>query len=273
MIVSTSSYLLDHPPPPPLTFPPSHHSYSPSLTNLTPYSNSFKFISLSYHNPPFSSKPRKHHFYSTNHPKSAQYDTVSDKHGDQIDGVVINIGKIGKRCRRIDSSVAINAGLQTVWSILTDYERLADFIPGLLLSRLIIKGDNYARLFQIGQQNLPLGIKFNAKAVLDCYEKDLEILSSSQRRNIDFKMVEGDFEIFEGKWSIEEYNAEELDDSQVSALLEGREHGTILSYSVEVKPKPWLPVGLIEDRLCKEIKTNLCCVREEAHLRLAASCS
>jgi len=57
-------------------------------------------------------------------------------------------------------------------------------------------------LLQIGQQNLAFGLKFNAKAVLDCYEKDLEILSYGQRRDIEFKMVEGDFETFRGRWSI-----------------------------------------------------------------------
>lgn len=57
---------------------------------------------------------------------------------------------------------------------------------------------------QMGQQNLALGLKFNAKAVLDCFEKELEILPHGRRREIDFKMVEGDFQLFEGKWSIEQ---------------------------------------------------------------------
>lgn len=56
----------------------------------------------------------------------------------------------------------------------------------------------------MGQQNLALGLKFNAKAVLDCFEKELEILPHGRRREIDFKMVDGDFQLFEGKWSIEQ---------------------------------------------------------------------
>lgn len=57
---------------------------------------------------------------------------------------------------------------------------------------------------QIGQQNLPFGLKFNAKGVLDCYEKDLEIFPHSKKRDIEFKMIEGDFQLFEGKWSLEQ---------------------------------------------------------------------
>lgn len=180
------------------------------------------------------------------------------------DGVEIQITKIGKRSRRIKSRVRINASLSTIWDVLTDYERLADFIPGLALSRLLEKRDNYARLFQIGQQNLALGLKFNAKAVLDCYEKDLENLSFGQRRDIEFSMVEGDFEIFEGKWSIEQYDAN---------YLEAQEFHTILSYVLKAEPKLWLPVRLVEGRLCSEIKTNLSCVRKEAEIRSQSSCS
>lgn len=44
----------------------------------------------------------------------------------------------------------------------------------------------------------------------------------------------------------------------------GQEYETTLSYLVDVKPKMWLPVNLIEGRICKEIKSNLTCIREEA---------
>jgi hypothetical protein len=44
----------------------------------------------------------------------------------------------------------------------------------------------------------------------------------------------------------------------------GQEYETTLSYLVDVKPKIWLPVHLIEGRICKEIKSNLTCIREEA---------
>lgn len=57
---------------------------------------------------------------------------------------------------------------------------------------------------QIGQQNLAFGLKFNAKGIVDCYEKELENLPSGQKRDIEFEMIEGDFQLFEGKWSIEQ---------------------------------------------------------------------
>ncbi|KAJ6723228.1 POLYKETIDE CYCLASE / DEHYDRASE AND LIPID TRANSPORT PROTEIN [Salix koriyanagi] len=89
-------------------------------------------------------------------------------------------------------------------TILTDYEKLADFIPSLAVSKLIDKKEKFARLYQIGQQNLAFGLQFNAKAILDCYERDLQILASGEKRDIEFKMTEGDFHFFEGKWCIEQ---------------------------------------------------------------------
>ncbi|XP_057733568.1 uncharacterized protein LOC130948731 isoform X1 [Arachis stenosperma] len=175
------------------------------------------------------------------------------------DGVYIEVVKLGKNSRRIESRISVNASLDAVWSILTDYERLADFIPGLAVSQLLEKGENYARLLQIGQQNLAFGIKFNAKVVVDCYEKELETLVSGIKRDIEFKIIEGDFQVFEGKWSIlQQFNNGSCEDSQVQV-------NTTLSYIVDIRPKLWLPVHLIEGRLCNEIKRNLVAVRDESH--------
>ena len=45
---------------------------------------------------------------------------------------------------------------------------------------------------------------------------------------------------------------------------ETQEISTTLSYTVDVKPKLWLPIRLIEGRLCQEIKVNLLSIRDEA---------
>ncbi|KAM0932091.1 putative coenzyme Q-binding protein COQ10, START [Dioscorea sansibarensis] len=177
-------------------------------------------------------------------------------------GFQIEIEKPGKKNkRRIKACVPVNADLETVWSVLTDYEGLADFIPSLAVSQLVDKRDKFARVYQVGQQDLPFGLKFNAKGVLDCYEGDLETSSGGRRRDIQFNMVEGDFQTFQGSWSIEQMS-NDMDEDGTS--LAQREYKTTLSYSVELEPKLWLPVRLIEGILSTEIKVNLLCVREEA---------
>ncbi|KAJ0980047.1 hypothetical protein J5N97_015521 [Dioscorea zingiberensis] len=166
-----------------------------------------------------------------------------------------------KNRRRINARVRVNADLETVWSVLTDYEGLADFIPSLAVSQLLDKRDCFARLYQVGQQDLALGLKFNAKGVLDCYEGDLEMIPSGRRRDIQFNMIEGDFQLFQGSWSIEQMS-NDLDGDEASWTRQ--EYKTTLSYTVELEPKLWLPVGLLEGRLRREVKVNLLSVREEA---------
>lgn len=64
-------------------------------------------------------------------------------------GVDIEIKKLGRNSRRIVSSIDIEACLDTVWNLLTDYEKLADFIPSLAVNQLLERRDNFARLFQV----------------------------------------------------------------------------------------------------------------------------
>ncbi|XP_071716355.1 uncharacterized protein [Rutidosis leptorrhynchoides] len=186
---------------------------------------------------------------------------INERDSGDDDGIEVEIEKLSKNRRRIRSTVVIDASVERIWGILTDYERLADFIPSLVVSQVLDKRENFARLLQIGQQKLAFGLKFNAKGVVDCYEKDFESLPYGERRVIEFKMIEGDFELFEGKWCIEQSTAGTLEQS---GSLVGQPYITTLSYMVEVEPKMWLPVQLVEGRISKEIKMNLFCIREVA---------
>ncbi|XP_057427991.1 uncharacterized protein LOC130721245 isoform X2 [Lotus japonicus] len=237
-------------------------SPTPSCSNSIAITHSSLFFSHPFHyhslctTPPSNFKPLLHRASKSN-PTTSEVG-VEESATLTEDGVCIEVTKLEKNSRRIESRISIDASLDAVWSILTDYERLADFIPGLAVSQLLQKGHNFARLLQIGEQNLAFGIKFNAKGVVDCYEKELETLPSGMKRDIEFKMIEGDFQLFEGKWSILQFNSRSCEETQV------QEVNTTLSYIVDVKPKLWLPVRLIEGRLCDEIKKNLVSVRGEA---------
>ncbi|KAI3506524.1 hypothetical protein L2E82_19744 [Cichorium intybus] len=192
---------------------------------------------------------------SLNGSSDTDLEQVSEPPPTEVDGIEVEIEKLSKNRRRIRSKVSVEASLETIWGILTDYDRLADFIPGLAVSQVLDKRTNFARLLQIGEQKLAFGLVFNAKGIVDCYEKDFESVPYGQRRDIEFKMIEGDFSLFEGKWSIEQLTDEQRFDQQ---------YHTTLSYAVDVEPKMWLPVQLVEGRLCKEIKMNLFSIREVA---------
>uniref|UniRef100_A0A0E0JU81 Coenzyme Q-binding protein COQ10 START domain-containing protein n=1 Tax=Oryza punctata TaxID=4537 RepID=A0A0E0JU81_ORYPU len=177
---------------------------------------------------------------------------------DERYGFEIQVRKLPKRNRRlVRARVSVDAPLEAVWATLTDYEGLAGFIPGLSECRLLDQADSFARLYQVGEQDLALGFKFNAKGTIDCYEGEMQLLpAGARRREIAFNMIDGDFKVFEGKWSVQE-----VDGGEKSA---DQEFQTALSYVVELEPKLWVPVRLLEGRICNEIKTNLVSIREEA---------
>ncbi|KAG2603552.1 hypothetical protein PVAP13_5KG778500 [Panicum virgatum] len=98
---------------------------------------------------------------------------LADDRDDAI-GFQIQVSKVGKRNRRV---VRVDAPLEAVWATLTDYEGLADFIPGLSECRLLDQAHGFARIYL----DLALGFKFNAKGTIDCYEGDMESLPAESR--------------------------------------------------------------------------------------------
>ena len=115
--------------------------------------------------------------------------------------------------------------------MITDYEKLADFIPSLTSSKLIPNSEGYTRLEQVGAQCF-LKVKFCARVVLD--------MSENFPSEVGFLMKEGDFKRFEGAWR-----------------LEATDRGTKLSYDLLVKPPAAMPASLIERHLCNNLITNL----------------
>jgi ribosome-associated toxin RatA of RatAB toxin-antitoxin module len=157
--------------------------------------------------------------------------------------VKISTEKRPARERRILASVVIPAPVEKVWQVITDYERLADFVPNLTSSKLLPHPAGKIRLEQIGAQCF-LRFKFCARVVLE--------MSEQFPHKVGFAMTEGDFNQFEGAW-------------QLSATAEG----THLSYDLSVKPPRAMPAALIEHHLRHNIAINLLAVRQRA-LELAS---
>lgn len=57
-----------------------------------------------------------------------------------------------------------------VWQALTDYDGLAEFIPGLTENTCLERRANGARLRQVGAQDVAMGVKFSARVILDIHE-------------------------------------------------------------------------------------------------------
>ena len=158
---------------------------------------------------------------------------------EMLEAINVQTEKLDGRQRQITATIQIPHGIEQVWSVLTDYEGLADFIPSLQESRRISHPNNGIRLEQIGSESL-LKLKFCARVVLDMVEHFPHRLS--------FEMVEGDFKQFSGEWQ-----------------LQPCEVGTSLTYTLRVWPSRLMPVGMIERRLSKGLQVNLISIQQRAN--------
>ena len=97
--------------------------------------------------------------------------------------------------RRLAAQLTTSATFDSLWNVLTDYDRLNIYIPNLLSSKKIYKNKNNVHLKQVGAQDF-LGMKFSAEVTIDLFEeKELGLLN--------FTLIKGDFRKFEGSWRIQ----------------------------------------------------------------------
>ena len=143
--------------------------------------------------------------------------------------------------RRLAAQLTTSATLDSLWNVLTDYDRLNIYIPNLLSSKKIFQKNNNFHLKQVGAQDF-LGIKFSAEVTIDLFEeKELGILR--------FSLIRGDFRKFEGSWKIQR-----IKDSSKNSLI----------YDLTVQGCKWMPIGMIEKRLKRDLSENLIAVDKQA---------
>ena len=151
--------------------------------------------------------------------------------------------KLPDGARRLAAQLTTIANFDSLWNVLTDYDRLNLFIPNLISSKTLFRNENNFHLKQIGSQDF-LGIKFSAEVFLDLYEeKELGLIK--------FKLIKGDFRRFEGSWQIQSMN-----NSVKNSLI----------YDLTVKGCQWMPIAMIEKRLKRDLSQNLIAVDKQARL-------
>lgn len=172
-----------------------------------------------------------------------------DRYGSRVD---CRVDVISWRERHITASIVINAHEQRVWDVLTDYERLAEFIPNLVCSKRIpCPHPDRIWLMQRGVQRA-LYWHIEAQVVLDLQE----LPDLVNGKELHFAMVDGDFKQYEGKWS----------------LRPGpRPRTTILYYEVNVKPRFNFPAIFVERIIRTDLPLNLLAVAARAEAKSGTS--
>ena len=143
--------------------------------------------------------------------------------------------------RRLAAQLTTSASLESLWNVLTDYDRLNLYIPNLLSSKKIYQKNNNVRLKQVGAQDF-LGMKFSAEVTINLFEdRELGLLK--------FNLIKGDFRKFEGSWKIQN-----IKNTSKNSLI----------YDLTVQGCQWMPIGIIEKRLKNDLSENLLAVDRQA---------
>ena len=102
---------------------------------------------------------------SEDHSKNNDYRTIEQ-----------TMEKFSGGTRRLAAQLTTSASFDSLWSVLTDYDRLNLYIPNLLSSKKIFQKENNVHLKQVGAQDF-LGMKFSAEVTIDLFEeKELGLL-------------------------------------------------------------------------------------------------
>jgi len=167
--------------------------------------------------------------------------SVSHSQNDDYRTIEQTMEKLSGGTRRLAAQLTTSASLDSLWNVLTDYDRLNLYIPNLLSSKKIYQKNNNVQLKQVGAQDF-LGMKFSAEVTIDLFEdKDLGLLK--------FNLIKGDFRKFEGSWKIQS-----IKNTSKNSLI----------YDLTVQGCQWMPIGMIEKRLKKDLSENLIAVDRQA---------
>eukprot|EP00986_Skeletonema_menzelii_P011290 scaffold5793_cov146-Skeletonema_menzelii.AAC.4 len=227
---------------------------------------------------------------------SRSLSTINNNNNNQYtqffkENVLVEIQRTSPNSRRISGEMIMNIPIDTIWSILTDYDNLSVHVPNLVESRVISNtsnsnprlhttSNNSPRVYQRGAQRI-FGFEFGADVTLDMVEHVYTLPSSSSspssssaaRRGrgatveegtvkqcvIDFKCVDSQFfSEFDGSWIVEEYKDDDSSDHHHGTPI------TMVRYVVDVRPKGPVPVAALEWRIKEDVPVNILAVSKAA---------
>ena len=167
--------------------------------------------------------------------------SVTHSQNDDYRTIEQTMERLSGGTRRLAAQLTTSATFDSLWNVLTDYDRLNLYIPNLLSSKKIYQKNNNVHLKQVGAQDF-LGMKFSAEVTIDLFEdRELGLLR--------FNLIKGDFRKFEGSWKIQN-----IKNTSKNSLI----------YDLTVQGCQWMPIGMIEKRLKKDLSENLIAVDRQA---------
>lgn len=143
---------------------------------------------------------------------------------------------------RVESAIAADTAV--AWQVLSDYNRLADFVPDMRVSRVVSAPGEALRIEQQGEAGFLL-FKF-------AIDVELAIAETPPQR-LAFRATRGNMRRMQGEWRIEP-----------------AAHGILLLYEAELAPAFWVPPVIGPLVLRRDIASQIAGVVREIERRQSA---
>lgn len=137
----------------------------------------------------------------------------------------------------VSARLALDVERSTAWAVITDYNRLHDFVPDMHESRIVSRPGEPTLVRQSGSWNV-LGYRVPVEIVAHVDEEPM--------RSVRFHSVSGNVHVEHGEWSIAEQGA-----------------GVTITYRVECTPDFWVPPILGTILIRRDVRANLERVAQE----------
>jgi ribosome-associated toxin RatA of RatAB toxin-antitoxin module len=125
-------------------------------------------------------------------------------------------GADGRKVYQIASRATVAAAPAAVWRVLTDYNRMAEFVPDLKSVGIVSRKGNKVIIEQLGAANF-LFISHPIRLTVQAHEQ--------APNRIDVTLIEGDMKVYRCSW-------------ELSPAAAG---GTIVHYSASIEPTFYVP--------------------------------
>lgn len=146
-------------------------------------------------------------------------DTLSVEKEKQIKGeIIVTLSNLENMVIGVTGEIYIGSQPEKVWTVLTDYDNLKNFIPNIIESGLLKDKGDEKIIVQTGRTEIFL-FKKTSHIKLKVKEE--------YSKHIYFEQVGGDFKVYKGEWILEYYQEAQ---------------GTFLTFKSEVKPDFFAPL-------------------------------
>jgi hypothetical protein len=144
----------------------------------------------------------------------------------------------------VSARMSVDVTRATAWGVITDYDRLGDFVADMDESRIVSRAGEPTLVRQTGSWHL-LGFRVPVRIVAQVEEQPM--------RSVSFRSVSGNVRIENGEWRI-------LDQAG----------GVAITYRIECTPDFWVPPILGASLIRRDVRAKLTQVAQEMLRRDAA---